>query len=94
MWNFAGRESDVQGAGFVGLLDAFDDVPEVLASNKGRNIFYGLPLLLGLFGMFVGIGWNFDSGEASCGAQTSCLSATFIDSLGGLTLLQPFHILG
>lgn len=53
MWNFAGRESDIQGAGFVSLLGAFEEVPEVLASNKGRNIFYMLPLVLGLFGMFV-----------------------------------------
>ena len=53
MWNFAGRQSDIQGASFVGLLDAFDKVPDVLASNEGRNIYYGLPLLLGLLGMFV-----------------------------------------
>ncbi|MBC6425985.1 MAG: DUF2723 domain-containing protein [Ekhidna sp.] len=53
MWNFAGRESDIQGAGFVGVFDAFQKVPEVLAGNKGRNIFYGLPLLLGLLGMLV-----------------------------------------
>ena len=53
MWNFAGRESDIQGAGFVGIFDAFQKVPEVLASNKGRNIFYGLPLILGLLGMLV-----------------------------------------
>ncbi len=53
MWNFAGRASDIQGAGYVGLLDAFDKVPDVLASNEGRNIYYGLPLLLGLLGMFI-----------------------------------------
>ncbi len=53
MWNFAGRESDIQGAGFVGLFDAFEKVPDVLASNEGRNIYYGLPLLLGLIGMFI-----------------------------------------
>jgi len=53
MWNFAGRESDIQGAGYIGLLDAFDKVPDVLASNEGRNIYFGLPLLLGLLGMFI-----------------------------------------
>lgn len=53
MWNFAGRDSDIQGAGWVGLTGAFDKLPDVLASNKGRNIYYGLPLLLGLFGMFI-----------------------------------------
>ena len=53
MWNFVGRESDIQGAGFVGIFEAFDQAPDILASNKGRNVFYGLPLLLGLFGMLV-----------------------------------------
>ena len=53
MWNFSGRESDIQGAGWVGLAGAFDKLPEVLANNNGRNIYFGLPLLLGLFGMFV-----------------------------------------
>lgn len=53
MWNFSGRESDIQGAGWVGLAGAFDELPEVLANNNGRNIYFGLPLLLGLFGMFV-----------------------------------------
>ena len=53
MWNFSGREHDIQGAGWVGLTDAFDKLPDVLANNKGRNIYFGLPLLLGLFGMFV-----------------------------------------
>ncbi|WP_425390355.1 glycosyltransferase family 117 protein [Ekhidna sp.] len=53
MWNFSGREHDIQGAGWVGITDAFEKLPDVLANNKGRNIYYGLPLLLGLFGMFV-----------------------------------------
>lgn len=53
MWNFSGREHDIQGASWVGIATAFNELPDVLASNKGRNIYYGLPLLLGLFGMFV-----------------------------------------
>ena len=53
MWNFSGREHDIQGAGWVGITDAFDKLPDVLANNKGRNVYFGLPLLLGLFGMFV-----------------------------------------
>ncbi|MEQ9467758.1 MAG: DUF2723 domain-containing protein [Ekhidna sp.] len=53
MWNFSGREHDIQGASWVGLAGAFDELPDVLASNKGRNIYFGLPLLLGLFGMFI-----------------------------------------
>ncbi|MEO9485807.1 MAG: DUF2723 domain-containing protein [Ekhidna sp.] len=53
MWNFSGREHDIQGAGWVGITDAFDKLPDVLSNNKGRNIYFGLPLLFGLFGMFV-----------------------------------------
>ncbi len=53
MWNFSGRENDIQGAGWVGITDAFDELPEMLETNKGRNIYFGLPLLLGLFGMFI-----------------------------------------
>ncbi|WP_436515246.1 protein O-mannosyl-transferase family [Ekhidna sp. To15] len=53
MWNFSGREHDIQGAGWVGLSGAFDDLPDILENNKGRNIYFGLPLLLGLFGMFI-----------------------------------------
>ncbi|MEM9896570.1 MAG: DUF2723 domain-containing protein, partial [Bacteroidota bacterium] len=52
MWNFVGREHDIQGASWVGLADALESVPSVIAENKGRNIYYGLPFLLGLLGMF------------------------------------------
>lgn len=51
MWNFAGRASDIQGADWVGLNDAFQEVPPMLEENKGRNIFYMIPLLLGLVGL-------------------------------------------
>jgi hypothetical protein len=52
MWNFSGRESDIQDADWVGLAGAFEEVPSELANNEGRNIYFGLPLLLGLFGLF------------------------------------------
>ncbi|MEO9967625.1 MAG: DUF2723 domain-containing protein [Reichenbachiella sp.] len=51
MWNFAGRASDIQGADWVGLNDAFEKVPPMLEENKGRNIFYMIPLLLGIIGL-------------------------------------------
>ncbi|UXX81138.1 DUF2723 domain-containing protein [Reichenbachiella carrageenanivorans] len=51
MWNFAGRASDIQGADWVGLNDAFDKVPSMLEENKGRNIFYMIPLILGIIGL-------------------------------------------
>lgn len=53
LWNFVGRESDIQGAPWVGLSASLEDIPQSLAKNKGRNLFYGIPLLLGLFGMFI-----------------------------------------
>jgi len=54
LWNFSGRSSDIQDAGWVGLNGAFDtDLPESLLENKGRNIYYSLPLLLGLLGIFI-----------------------------------------
>lgn len=66
MWNFAGRQNDLPGDGsllrgnaitgipvvdevFIGPVD---DMPTELADNKGRNVYYALPLLLGLLGMF------------------------------------------
>ena len=53
LWNFMGRESDIQGASWVGLNGAFEDIPSSLKENRGRNLFFGLPLLLGLLGMFI-----------------------------------------
>ncbi|RED99565.1 glycosyltransferase family 117 protein [Marinoscillum furvescens] len=54
LWNFSGRASDIQDASWVGLRGAFtDDLPSLLQENKGRNIYYSLPLLLGLLGIFI-----------------------------------------
>jgi len=52
MWNFAGRESDEQGADWLSPAGASKTVPAVLANNKGRNNFFMIPFLLGLIGMF------------------------------------------
>jgi hypothetical protein len=66
MWNFAGRQNDIQGNGELehgNWLTGFsfiDDarlgdqslLPEDLKENKGHNVFYCMPLLLGLLGMF------------------------------------------
>ena len=65
-WNFVGRQNNIQGQGEVehgNWITGFrwiDDwllgcdtskLPSDLADNKGRNVFYGLPLLLGLLGI-------------------------------------------
>ena len=75
MWNFAGRQNDIQGNGelehgnwITGIpfidnarlgdqsklpknLQAYDPVKNP-GGNKGHNVFYGLPLILGLIGLF------------------------------------------
>ena len=66
LWNFVGRQNNIQGHGEVehgNWITGFrwiDDwllgcdiskLPSDLRENKGRNVFYGLPLLLGLLGM-------------------------------------------
>ncbi|WP_302949762.1 glycosyltransferase family 117 protein [Leyella stercorea] len=66
MWNFAGRQNDIQGNGepehgnWITGISFIDDwmlgdqskMPAELKANKGRNVFYCLPLLLGLIGLF------------------------------------------
>ncbi len=66
MWNFAGRQNDLQGNGELehgnwisgwDWLDNWrlgnqDNLPDELKENKGHNVFYMLPLILGLIGLF------------------------------------------
>jgi len=52
MWNFAGRESDEQGAGWLRPTEWFKKVPATLAENRGRNNYFMIPFILGLIGMF------------------------------------------
>lgn len=51
LWNFAGREGDWQDADWMSIGDAFEDVPDQIANNEGRNNFFMIPLILGLVGM-------------------------------------------
>jgi hypothetical protein len=49
MWNFVGRESDIEGAGWLSPFSpGRDELPFELATNKGRNNFFMLPFILGL----------------------------------------------
>ena len=66
MWNFAGRQNDIQGQGeiehgnwitgipFVDKFLVGDQslLPSDLKNNKVHNVFYCLPLILGLIGLF------------------------------------------
>ncbi len=65
MWNFAGRQNDIQGLGEmttgnwqsgIPFIDAWrlgpqDGLPDEMKNNKARNSYYFLPLLLGLIGL-------------------------------------------
>lgn len=52
LWNFAGRESDYEGAGSLPKFRG-GEPPELIQNNKAHDNFYFLPLLLGLLGFFM-----------------------------------------
>ncbi|MDE5989533.1 MAG: DUF2723 domain-containing protein [Duncaniella sp.] len=69
MWNFAGRQNDIQGNGEVNHGNWISGIPFIDnprlgdqsllpdsdgKGNKGHNVFYMLPLLLGI----IGLGWQ------------------------------------
>ncbi len=65
MWNFVGRQSDVQGKydnldgnwiSGIKILDSLhlgsqDNLPTDVLNNKGRNVYFFLPFILGLIGI-------------------------------------------
>jgi len=65
MWNFSGRQNDIQGSGeiqngnWITGINAIDknlvgdqsNLPSEMENNKGHNKYYMLPLLLGLLGL-------------------------------------------
>jgi hypothetical protein len=52
LWNFAGRESDYEGAGSLPKFRG-GEPSELIQNNKAHDNFYFLPLLLGLLGFFL-----------------------------------------
>ncbi len=66
MWNFSGRQNDVQGQGGIlggnwitgiNFLDSIrlgdqKNLPPTIGDNKAKNAYFMLPFLLGLLGMF------------------------------------------
>ena len=52
LWNFSGRESDIQDAQWLGIANAFETVPYQIEKNKARNNYLMLPLIFGILGMF------------------------------------------
>ena len=73
LWNFVGRQDDVQGNGLpdhgnwitgFSFIDRHltgdpEALPDSQKHNKGHNVYYGLPLLLGL----LGICWQLRKGQ-------------------------------
>ena len=64
MWNFTGRQDDVQGnldthgnwLSGINFIDELhlgsqDNLPDEIKNNKGRNTYYFLPLILGIIGL-------------------------------------------
>ncbi|MDE6207656.1 MAG: DUF2723 domain-containing protein [Muribaculaceae bacterium] len=73
MWNFAGRQNDIQGNGEPHLGNWISGIPvidnarlgdqsalpdEFGKGNKGHNVFYMLPLILGLIGLLWQALWH------------------------------------
>jgi len=74
MWNFVGRQNDIQGNGnaingnwisgikFIdeARLGKSDNIPVDLTTNPAHNIYFFLPLLVGLAGMF----WHYKNNNS------------------------------
>ena len=73
-WNFVGRQNDLQGHGdldrgnWITGISFIDNLlvgnqellPTMFKENKGRNVFFALPLLLGILGLL----WQCKKGDA------------------------------
>ncbi|MET1257995.1 DUF2723 domain-containing protein [Flagellimonas sp. DF-77] len=71
MWNFVGRQNDVQGKydnngqwlSGIGMIDSIrlgsqDNLPSDVLDNKGRNTYFFLPFILGIIGIVFQISRN------------------------------------
>jgi hypothetical protein len=66
LWNFVGRQNDIQGNGsssegnWISGITPLDEarlgpqknLPDGADNNKGKNLLFGLPLILGLIGLY------------------------------------------
>ena len=74
MWNFVGRQNDIQNnygepeyGNWITGIPVIDDMrlgdqsklPDSIKDNKGRNVYFALPLILGL----IGIAWQLLNGR-------------------------------
>lgn len=72
MWNFAGRQNDVQGhldiqnGNWISGINFIDEMrlgsqkelPDDVKNNKGRNTYFFLPFILGIIGLLYNIRWD------------------------------------
>jgi hypothetical protein len=72
MWNFSGRQNDVQGqldrynGNWLSGIKFIDEarlgpqtnLPSDVTENKGRNVYFMLPFLLGIIGLLYQIKWD------------------------------------
>ena len=94
MWNFVGRQNDVQSHGeaehgnwITGIkfldemrLGDLDKLPEALKENKGRNVFFALPLILGI----LGIAWQLKKGKEG---KRQCFIVGMLFFMTGLAIV-------
>ena len=73
LWNFVGRQNDIQGNGEIEygnwvtgikfiddiLIGGQDELPTEMKENKGYNVYFALPLILGI----IGIVWQLSKGR-------------------------------
>ena len=84
MWNFAGRQNDLQSSGeltkgnwisgipFIdnAMLGDQSKLPSDLRDNKGHNVYYFLPLILGLVAIFWQLGQRTNQGRTKEGYRS------------------------
>ena len=84
MWNFAGRQNDLQSHGdltkgnWISGVPFIDNMlygdqsmlPSELRENKGHNVYYFLPFILGLIGLFWQLSKRLNAGESKEGYRS------------------------
>ena len=95
LWNFVGRQNDIPGNGetehgnWITGIDVIDGLllgcdmnklPSDLKENKGRNVYYALPLLLAILGIW----WQRRKGELG---RNQCLITFWLFFMTGVAIV-------
>lgn len=98
MWNFVGRQNDIQSHGEIehgnwitgiSFIDTIlvgdqESLPDELKNNKGRNVYYGLPLLLGIIGLL----WQLKQGQRGRSSFTITFMLFFMTGIAIILYLN------